>query len=109
MFKMKIEGLKELENKLDRMTRTIKSLEGTRKVPLSELLHPEFMQEFTNFKTFDEMLEKSPFEVKTQEDFRSIPDKYWDKFIAENTQFKDWSSMLGKAGAKYLGNKIVNC
>lgn len=87
--------LKKLQNNLEK-------LEGTRSVALDDILSPDFMSRFTNFSSFDELIEKSGYPVEVQEDFERIPDKEWDEFISANTQFSSWQDMLDLAGYEYF-------
>jgi len=105
-IKFELKGLKELQQNLDRLSKEMKSLEGLKKLSMTEVLTPSFMTRFTQFKTLDEMIEKSPFKVETEEDFKKIPDDEWDKYVKENTSFQNWDEMLTKAGEEHLGRKI---
>jgi len=64
------------------------------------------MTKYTQFKIIDDMVEKSPFKVESEEDFKNIPDKEWDKFVKERTSFQNWDEMLAKAGEEYYGKKV---
>ena len=103
---IKIEGLDNLQHELKKMQNKLEEVEGTRSVPMDELLNPDFMIRFTNFSSFDDLIEKSGYTVKTEEDFERIPDKEWDEFISVNTQFSSWQDMLNLAGYEYFQQQL---
>lgn len=99
MFKIK--GLDNFQNELKKLQNNLEKLEGTQSVPLDDILSPDFMSRFTNFSSFNELIEKSGYTVEVQEDFERIPDNEWDEFISANTQFSSWQDMLDLAGYEY--------
>ena len=94
---MKIEGLDNLQRKLNDLQRRAHNLNGTHSVPVSELLTPSFMQRFTNFANFDAMVSASGFKAGTQAEFDAIPNDKWNAFVASTTLFPNWKSMLNEA------------
>lgn len=66
-------------------------------ISFADLLSPEFIAEYTSFKTTDELFKESGFNVETEEDFKAIPDEEWEAFIVENTSFDSWKAMQIKA------------
>lgn len=64
----------------------------------NELLVPDFMKENTQFGSFDEMLNKSPFKIKNEIEFEFVTEnEEWDQFVAMNTMFQGWIEMLKAA------------
>lgn len=60
-----------------------------------ELLTTSFMNKYTNFSEFDEMIGCSGFKIENEIEFEDIIcTDPWNSFIDSNTQFKDWSEML---------------
>lgn len=103
---LKITGLDELTNQLDRMAKGAEELDGTHTVPMTELLSPEFVSSHTKFANADEMFEASGFKIESQDDFAAIPDAEWDEFIRSISSFSDWQSMLGEAGSAWAAKKL---
>lgn len=104
---LKITGLDELKNQLDRISKGIEELGGTDTVSMTELLSPEFVSSHTKFANADEMFEASGFKLDSQDDFAAIPDAEWDEFIRSISSFPDWQSMLGAAGSAWVAKKLV--
>jgi len=103
---MKLEGFDGLLRHLKEMKRRVRSLNGKHKIPVKDLFNPQFMCRYTNFGSFDAMLDASGFGVKSPEDFGAIPDAAWDAFVARTTQFSNWEEMKGHAGQEYLTKKL---
>lgn len=103
---VKIKGLNELSNKLQKIQKAAQELDGTHEVKMSELFPMTFMQRYTQFVSFDELLEKSGFKVDTQEDFKAIPDDEFDAYICEVTRFDNWKAMLDMGTKEYVTKKL---
>jgi hypothetical protein len=86
--------------------RRLEELDGTHQIPFDELFDPEFMIEFTDFTSIDEMLETSGFKTDTEEDFAAIPDAEWDQFVARTTRFANWHEMQQEAGNRWAQKKL---
>lgn len=86
-------GFKEFDRKLKKMQQKASELEKGQELQLNELFTDSFMKKNTKFSSLDEMLDKSPFTIETQQDFESIPDDLWDDFVRENSKFFNWEEM----------------
>jgi len=101
-----IKGLDELQNKLKNLQSEIEKLSGEKKVSFKDIFPPPFMRKFTQFSSIDEMVNKTPFKVESEEDFKKIPDEDWDVYVREKTSFKSWAEMQSKAAEEYFGKKV---
>jgi hypothetical protein len=72
-------------------------------ISLEDLFNETFMSKHTRLKSFEEFLEKGNFQVKTQEDIKNIPDEFFDRHVARETDFADWKDMLDTANLEYGG------
>lgn len=104
-IKFEMKGLEELSKNLDNLTKKLEPLKE-QEVSFNELFPSTFMMKYTQFKTINEMVEKSPFKVESGADFKNIPDKEWDNYVKEKTSFQSWNEMMSKAGKEYLGEKV---
>jgi len=102
----KIEGLDELQRRLEEMSNKAKEIEGEHSVPVTDLLTPEFLSDCSAFSTVEELFEASGFNIKSQEDVEAIPENQWEWFIQQNTSYTSWSEMLQAAGAIWARNKM---
>lgn len=102
----KIEGLDELSNQLEKLSQNAKELDGEHQVSLSELFDKNFMSKYTNFLTFDELLEAGNFIVNCQEDFESIPEDELDEHIKLVTKFSSWEEMQGDAAEIWIEKEL---
>lgn len=107
MLKIEIEGINELKKNLNDMENKIKETDGE-KVKISELLNPDFMQKYTEFSDFDEMIEMSEFDEETfSENFEEITETdEWNNYITDTTKFKDWEEMLNTAGVDLISSRL---
>lgn len=103
---LKVTGLDELQKELKRMADRAKELDGSHKVPVSDLLTDDFMSKTTEFLNAQEMFDSSGFKIESQDDFAAIPDDEWDAFISKRTSFSTWQEMLSQAAAAYAKRKI---
>lgn len=92
-----LKGLKDLQKK-------VKNAGGD--VSFPDLFNPNFMTTFTYFSNIDEFFQKSPFEVKSSEDFDNINKAELNSFIKENTKFSTWEEMKTKAGELYVAKQL---
>lgn len=103
---IKIEGLDKIKKDLEELQNKIKEHEDEF-VPLTELLKPEFMQKYTEFSDFDEMLESGEFVVESQEDLEKLlSSTQWDNYVVDITKFKGWDEMLQTANKERISKNL---
>ncbi|MGF7059244.1 hypothetical protein [Brassicibacter mesophilus] len=102
----KVKGFDKLEKQLKQMEKAAKDLEKEKYIPFENLFTKSFMLKYTNFTTFDELLEDGNFVVNSEEDFKAIPDDEFDKHIAATTRFSKWEDMLNHATEIYVSKKL---
>lgn len=103
---LKIEGLDRLQKDLKNLANKAKSLDGTDKVPVSELLNSAFLRKYTRVSSFSELVEKSGFDVKSEADLKAVPDDAWDAHIRSISSFASWDAMLSKALEQWTAKKL---
>lgn len=103
---MEMHGLDELQNQLDNIGKEVRDATKPRNMPLTDLFTPAFMRNYTNFTSFDALLEAGGFRIKSQKDFDAIPDAKLNKHIAKTTKFNSFDDMLQKAYERYLNRKL---
>lgn len=101
-----IKGLKEIQKKLDDLSRRAKKLDGAQNVPVTELLAPAFLSRCSHFKSAGEMFEASGFAVNSQEDFDAIPADRWDAFIRQSTGYGSWEEMFKAASVAWVKREL---
>lgn len=73
---------------------------------LTESLSSDFISKNTKFNNIDELIESSGF---SKDDFPSVLNTpEWERFIADNTNYNSWGSLLGAATAEYLKKNLFN-
>ncbi|MEI2395573.1 hypothetical protein V8V88_09940 [Paenibacillus phytohabitans] len=103
---VKFEGFDELERNLNNLQNKVQQLEETETVAFTDLFITSFMREYTDYSSFEELLEAGGFEVNSQEDFQNIPDDVFDKHIAEHTKFDNWGEMLQQGTNEYIAREL---
>ena len=102
----KIKGFDKLEKQLNQMQKAAEELSNTNTVSFDKLFTCSFMNKYTNFSNFDDLLYAGNFIVNSQEDFEAIPDKEFDIHISSCTKFSTWEEMLNKATELYVSKKL---
>jgi len=64
------------------------------------------MKEYTDFNSFQELLEFGGYKVNSPEDFLAIPDDEFDSLVSTKTKFSDWESMKVEAVQEYTARTI---
>jgi hypothetical protein len=105
-MKFEMKGFKQLEKKLKQLEKNANEIDGHNEVPFDEAFNPTFMKRYTKFSDINSFFDASPFTLETQEDLAAIPEDELDIYVAENTSFKSWQDMLGKAGIDWAANKL---
>lgn len=85
---------------LDGLREHVESSGG--EVPMGELFTSDFMQNYTEFSSFEAFLGQSPWTVETQADFESIPADELDAYVEDRTGFDSWETMLSVGGREYV-------
>jgi len=63
-------------------------------IPIRDLFNPSFIQKYTDFESFDEMVAVSPSDADSADELDLVPDGTWDEFVAETTTFEDEAEMV---------------
>lgn len=101
----KFDGLDELIDELEDLQSKAENLDGM-EVSFEELFNKSFMERYTKFSTFEDLLLAGNFKVESEEDFLAIPDDVFDLHISQNTSFDDWEDMLSKAQEEYIAKEL---
>ncbi|WP_050557723.1 hypothetical protein [Leptospira santarosai] len=109
MFEIK--GFDELQNNLNKLQKNIEKVSETKQVSFNQLFNTNFIKKNTDFSSIDEMLDKSGFQINSNEDFDKIPLVELDNFVRNTTKFPNWKTMLEEAGLEFsnrLFDKIID-
>ena len=67
----------------------------------TELFTSEFMRQYTQYESIEELLSSGGFEVNSEEDYEAIPDEDIDAHVRKTTNFRSWKEMLTEAVQAY--------
>jgi hypothetical protein len=93
-----------LEKKLKKIQNEGEAMNGT-KVPLKDLLTESFMQNHSEFSSFNELMDSGGYSMDADE-FEKIPDDEFDQFIKSKTDFDSWEDMQKTATHEYISKKL---
>lgn len=99
----KFKGMRKLERKLEQLANNAEKLNGTHEVPLVDLFNDAFMKENSDFNTFEEFAESSPFDFSNLD---SIDENALDAYVSSQTKFSSWSKMLNEASSLWAVKQL---
>src|SRR5260370_35290429 len=99
-------GFDDFKKHIEKLQGNIEKLEGQHNIPFDELFSTSFMSRYTNFSSIDELLQKSNFDINSQENFEKIPEDKMNSFIAMHTSFLTWNQMSTKASEEWLARQL---
>jgi hypothetical protein len=108
MFDIKIDGIKEAQDKLNKIINGVEELEKENSVPLDNLMTDAFVKKHTGYDTFENFIIGSSLVKKSEEITEEII--YSDEFnvyVIKNTDFKSWEEMLQSAAVEYVQKQIL--
>ncbi|MDQ2052458.1 hypothetical protein RBH26_18490 [Natronolimnohabitans sp. A-GB9] len=75
-------------------------------VPIEDVFDDAFVQERTEFGSFDELVAASPSEADSAADLETVPHGRWDEFVAESTEFDDEESFVLAARDHWVAKRL---
>lgn len=76
-------------------------------VTLEEFFDPEFMADHSQFSSFKEFREESPWTITEWADFDEIDTAALDRFVAETTTFDNWRQLRNSAAAREARERLL--
>jgi len=78
--------------------------EAQKEASLEALFNDAFMNEHSRCESFEAFLAKGNFQVSTREDIDNLPEELFDRHVARETDFPNWTSMLNTATSAHQGH-----
>ncbi|MFB6130279.1 MAG: hypothetical protein ABEJ28_05600 [Salinigranum sp.] len=82
---------------------SIGAFEGA--ITLADLFTDEWMTAHTDAGNIDAFIRGAEFGVETAADFYALPEREWDHYVADHSEYAGWSEMLADALETYLGRR----
>jgi len=77
------------------------------RIDLLDLMTDNFINENTNYNSFDEMINESGLDFSTEEQSaKSFESGQWNNYVQENTDFESWKEMIEIASREYMVKNI---
>lgn len=107
MFDVKIDGIKEVQNKLNKIAQTAKEFGEGKNVPLSELMTNGFVKKHTEHDTFESFATESGLISEGEEVTEEILNSNdFNEYVKDNTDFDSWEDMLQAASVEYIQKQL---
>lgn len=90
-----MEGLNNFEADSIQQPKAAHDVEGS--MSFSDLFSSEFMHQYTQFDSIEELFSAGGFVVNSEHDYEAISDKDIDAHVTETTRFGSWKEMLTTA------------
>nr|WP_309121900.1 hypothetical protein [Paenibacillus sp.] len=74
-------------------------------VSLEQLFNEKFLRGHSSFESFEAFLAKGNFQARTHEEIKNIEGELFDRYIARETDFRDWKQMLEAAKKEHEASK----
>jgi hypothetical protein len=100
---VQIEGFEELAEQMDDLSA---SLDVDQDIPMEELFTDGFMATNTEFDSISDFFEGSPWTIESEEDFQSIDEDEFDRYVDKHTGFSSWEAMLSAAAREWLTRQM---
>jgi hypothetical protein len=107
-FDVSIKGLDDVQNQLDMYSKKLKSFPKEDKVTLRDVLNESFINEYTEFKSLEDLEKKFNSINKKGANKDVVDTPEWNKYIANHTKFDDWDDMINNAIQVYIVTRISN-
>lgn len=91
-FKFDISGLKKLEQKVNKLEN----------LKYSDFITSSFLQRCSNFSSFDELLDNSGLNIRTQQQFDVRPRKEFDEYIRKVTFYNSFYDLEKAAYSEFI-------
>jgi len=104
----RIKGINQIKKELRSMVKSAKYSEGKKAkgASLEELFNSEFMREYTDFESYEELLAASGLTAESTEVVNAAPDGELDLHVRRTTRFSSWLEMQDTAANEYVIKKL---
>ncbi|MBO8127469.1 MAG: hypothetical protein H0Z38_09585 [Firmicutes bacterium] len=77
-----------------------------REASLKELLNPDFISEYTDFATAEEMFSHADFPARGGKDIEQVSRERLDRFVQEHSEFSSWDELVANAKYYHLSTQL---
>ena len=102
-----ITGIDEFQKEIAKFEERLDKLSEKTSIKFSEMFTSEFMSQYTDFATLDEMLDNFGYADFSQEEFEAIPDDEINAKVASHTKFSTFQEMLDKCCELYCERQLM--
>lgn len=104
---LQVVELEDLEERVSNAIDRIGELQAGSRVQSTALLSEPFVDDHTEFGSFAEFCEQSPWALDEGRDVREVPRDRLDEYVAEHTDFGSWEAMRTRAAEEEIIDQVV--
>lgn len=97
-------GLDDLQNRLNDLSKSASKISGDNNVSFDELFTSDFMFTHSRISNYNDFFEAAG--IHNEKEFSEFPDEKLDIFVNENTDFSNWEEMKAAAGKKWVSKQL---
>lgn len=101
------DAFEEIEDRLTEIQRQVMDSQAGQVVSMDEFFPPTFMQEHTQFESFESFMEGCPRNPRTNEELADVPDRKLDSYVANTTDFQSWQAMQNQAAQEEIISQLI--
>lgn len=105
LYKLK-DYLKEITDNDFGITDMDNELNNTYNISFYLLFSDKFVRKYSEFNTYEEMVEKTGVKIESEEDFEKYTDDELDLYIKNNSSFNSWEEMIQEAVSNYFAEQL---
>ena len=99
--------IKEVQDKLNKIAQTAKEFEEGKNISLNDIMTDDFVNEHTDYNTFEDFLIASELISEGEEITEEILNSNdFDEHVKKNTSFGSWQDMLQTASVEYMKRQL---
>ncbi|NPV63624.1 MAG: hypothetical protein HPY61_13555 [Methanotrichaceae archaeon] len=99
-------NVEDIIQKFEQIKRNVEENSGEHVIPFNNLFTSEFMNNYTDFDSIDNLIRSSCFPIRSSEDIENLPSDEWNRYIQKHTRFSSWDEMVQTAAKEYFAKKI---
>jgi len=101
-------ALEDFKSRIGTVLDRIGELQAGRRVQSDAVFSEPFMDDHTEFDSFDAFCEQSPWTIDDRDDVRDVPRERLDEYVAARTDFETWERMETRAAEEELIDQVVS-
>lgn len=103
---LNLDALDSVEERIEAVKESLADARG--EVDAETVFSSDFMSSHTDHGSLSSFYGSSPRTLGNETDLTQVDDASFDTYVADNSQFKDWDSMIDKAAKDHVEGQFGN-